>query len=70
MELFRLLVIGTLLAILFSLGSALFHMTRSQGDSGPMLRALTWRVALSVGLFVLLIVAARLGWVDPHGFGR
>jgi hypothetical protein len=69
-ELFRLLVIGTLLAILWSLGTALFHMTRSGGDSGRMLKALTWRIALSVGLFILLIIAARQGWVEPHGFGR
>ncbi len=70
MDLFRLAVVGTLLAILISLGSALFHLTSGKGDSGKMLRALTWRVGLSVGLFVLLFVAGRQGWVSPHGFAR
>jgi hypothetical protein len=35
-----------------------------------MLRALQIRVALSVGLFVILLVAWRLGYIQPHGVGR
>jgi hypothetical protein len=34
-----------------------------------MVRALTVRVALSVGLFVVLIVASQLGLIAPHGVG-
>ena len=70
MDLFRLLVIGTLLAILWSLGSALYYMSRGQGDSGRMLRALTWRIGLSIALLLLIVVAARLGWIAPHRFGH
>ena len=70
MELFRLLIIGTLLAILVSLGVALFHLGRRKGDPAKMLQALTWRVGLSVVLFALLVIAARQGWIVPHGFGR
>ena len=32
-----------------------------------MARALTIRVGLSILLFVLLLVAWRLGWIQPHG---
>ncbi|MBS0376203.1 MAG: twin transmembrane helix small protein [Proteobacteria bacterium] len=70
MELFRLVVIGTLLAILLSLASALYHLTTGKGDSRKMLRALTWRIGLSVLLFALLILAARQGWIVPHGVGH
>lgn len=70
MELIRLLIIGTLLAILVSLGVALLQLGRSKGDPAKMLRALTWRVGLSVVLFALLVVAARQGWIVPHAFGR
>ena len=35
-----------------------------------MLRALTWRIGLSAGLFVLLLVALWQGWITPHGVGR
>ncbi|MGH8864426.1 MAG: DUF2909 domain-containing protein, partial [Burkholderiales bacterium] len=30
-------------------------------------RALTLRVALSIGLFVLLMIAYATGWLTPHG---
>ncbi len=70
MELFRFLVGIVMLGILLSLGSALFHMMRDKGDSKKMVRALTVRVALSVGLFVLLIAAWAAGLIAPLGAGR
>jgi hypothetical protein len=48
-----------------SLGSALVHLVRDKGESKKMARALTIRVALSVLLFVLLMVAWALGWIQP-----
>lgn len=70
MELTRILVIGALLAIVYSLGTALYHLSSSKGDSAKMARALTWRVSLSVALFIALMVAWRLGYIAPHGIGR
>ena len=63
----RLLILVCLLAIVLSLGSALLHLVRGKGDSSKMARALTIRVGLSVLLFVLLLVAWMLGWIQPHG---
>ena len=70
MDLFKLAVVGTLLAILTSLGVALFHLTTGKGDSSKMLRALTWRIALSVALFAILAIAGHEGWITPHAFGH
>jgi cytochrome bd-type quinol oxidase subunit 2 len=67
MDLFRLLVIVVLIAIIGALGSALFQLARGKGDSQKMLRALTWRVGMSVGLFLLLLLAWRAGVIRPHG---
>lgn len=67
MDLARLLIIAALGAIIFSLGSALFQLSRGKGDSRKMLRALTWRISLSVALFVILLVAWRMGYIRPHG---
>lgn len=67
MPLVKLLVVLILIGIVVSLGSALFQLSRGTGDSGKMLRALTWRISLSVVLFVLLLVAYYLGWIRPHG---
>lgn len=62
----RLIVIAVLVTIVAFLGSALRQLARRQGDSQKMLRALTWRVALSVGLFLTLLLLWRLGLVSPH----
>jgi hypothetical protein len=66
----KLLIIVVLIAIVVSLGSALFHLARGSGDSHKMVRALTWRIGLSVALFVLLLLAFRAGLITPHGLGR
>jgi len=67
MEPIKLLVILVLAAIVVSLGVALFQLASGRGDSGNMLRSLTVRIALSVALFVLLMIAWRMGLISPHG---
>lgn len=69
MDLFRLAVVVVLVGIIASLGSALFSLSRSPADpthGQRMVRALALRVGLSVGLFLLLLLAWRLGWIQPH----
>jgi hypothetical protein len=67
MDIGRLLVVAVLIAIIASLASAAFQLASGKGDSGKMLKALTWRIGLSVALFLLLIVAWKAGIVKPHG---
>ena len=67
MEPIKLLVILVLAAIVLSLGVALYQLATGRGNSGNMLRSLTVRIGLSVALFVLLMVAWRLGLISPHG---
>ena len=64
----RLLIIGVLLGIIVSLGSALFNLSRKERDSRKVARDLTIRIGLSVALFVLLMIAWHLGIIAPHGF--
>lgn len=66
MPLFKLLIVLVLIAIVLSLGSALYQLARGTGDSRKMLRALTWRISLSVALFALLLLAYLAGWIAPH----
>jgi hypothetical protein len=70
MDLARLFIIAVLAAIVFSLGSALVQLSRGKGDSQKMLRSLTWRIGLSVALFLLLLVAWRMGLIRPHGLSN
>jgi hypothetical protein len=62
----RIVVIGMLVAIVVSLGSALYHLTRGEA-SDKLVRALTVRIGLSVALFILLMVAWYAGLIRPHG---
>ena len=70
MPLIKLMVVLMLIAIIVSLGSALFHLSRGKGDSKQMLRALTWRISLSVLLFALLMLAYSRGLLQPHAVGQ
>jgi cytochrome bd-type quinol oxidase subunit 2 len=67
MDVIKILIIVTLFAIIASLGSALFHMSKDKGDSKKMVRALTIRIGLSVVLFILLMLAWYNGLIQPHG---
>jgi hypothetical protein len=64
-SLIRLLVLGILIAIVASLGSALFHLTRGR-DSDKLVRSLTLRIGLSLALFAVLMLAWYFGLVSPH----
>lgn len=63
----RIAVLIVFVAIVASLGSALFQLSRKTGDSKKLARDLTIRVALSIALFVLLMIAWHLGLIAPHG---
>ena len=74
MELYRIVVVGVLIAIVMSLGSALFHLVRDRDNDGgessrKMARALTVRIGLSIALFALIMLGWYLGLIRPHGIG-
>ena len=59
----RILVIVLLLAILGSLGSALFFLFSDKPGSYRTVKALTLRVGLSILLFLLLIAGYHFGLI-------
>jgi len=69
MEPIKILIIVALFAIVGSLGSALFHLSRGKGeeDSRKMARSLTIRIGLSLALFILLMLAWHAGLIKPTG---
>lgn len=65
------LVTIAFVAILGSLGAALFFMLRG-GQAAPdkakkMAQALGLRVGLSIALFVCILIAWKLGYIHPTG---
>jgi hypothetical protein len=72
------LAIVAFVAILGSLATALFFMMRGSGPldpnnpqevsrSKPMAKALAFRVGFSVLLFLVVLFAYFLGWIQPTG---
>lgn len=61
------LIVLLLLAVLASLFSGLFFLQRDQGQRRRTVRALTTRIALSLVLFAVLLLAFHLGWLVPGG---
>jgi hypothetical protein len=67
----KFLVLLAFAAIIGSLGSALFFMMRDGRDgrakTSNMARALAFRVGFSILLFVGILVAWKLGYIQPTG---
>ena len=64
-----LLIIAFLLVILWNLGAGLYYMLVDKGQTKRTVNALTRRIALSVALILLVILAIWMGWITPHGVG-
>lgn len=59
-------VILALIAIVVSLGSGLVFLFRDRSESRRTVRALTVRIALSVGLFLLILLGMATGMITPN----
>ena len=53
--------------IIASLGSALFFLMKDKGRSNRTVQALAMRVGLSITLFLLVLGAYKMGWIQPTG---
>lgn len=63
----KIVIILLLIAIVGSLGSALFYMIRDKGGTTRTVRSLTIRVALSVALFLMLMLGYYFGLIPQQG---
>ena len=65
------LVALAFLAILASLAAALFFMmkdgTNGKAKTSNMARALAFRIGFSVLLFVCILIAWKMGYIQPTG---
>jgi len=62
----RIAILATLLVILASLGSGLFYLMKDRGESRRTLNALTLRIALSIILFLLILLGYFTGVITPN----
>ena len=63
----KILIVLAMLGILFTLFRSLFFLATGKQDSKKTVNSLSWRIGLSIGLFVLILVSIFMGWIEPHG---
>ena len=63
----KIIVILLFLAALGSLASALVFLVKDKSDTNRTAKALTYRIGISVVIFILLMLAYFAGYIEPHG---
>jgi len=66
----KLIIILFLIVIVYNLGAGLYYMMIDKGQTVRTVKALTWRIGLSVLLILLIIAGIFTGVIQPHGLGR
>lgn len=64
---YKIIVVLLLFAVIISLTSGMFFLVSDKGDTDRTVKSLTIRVALSVSLFLMLIIGYFTGLIQPHG---
>ncbi len=64
--LIKIIIVIAFLLILSSLGSALFYLIKGN-QSAKTVKALSFRIGLSVLLFVFIVLADYFGAIQSHG---
>lgn len=63
----KIVIVVAFLLIIGSLASALVFMIRDRGRTHNTVRALALRVGFSIALFVLILIAHQMGWIQSTG---
>ena len=65
----KIIIAAAFFLIIFSLGTALFHLVKNPQQSNKTVKALSLRIGLSLLLFLFLFIAIATGLIEPHGIG-
>jgi hypothetical protein len=63
----RILVILLVLLAIGSLASGLIFLMRDKGQTDRTVKALTWRIGISVAAFLLVMIGWYFGFIPVHG---
>ena len=69
-ELKTLVIVAFLCLIVWNLGAGLYYMMVDKGRTNRTVKSLSWRIGLSVGLILLVVLGIATGVIQPHGVGR
>lgn len=62
----KIIIVLLLLAVIVALFSGLFFLFKDKGQSDRMVKALTIRVGMSIGIFVLLMAGYYFGFLPGN----
>ena len=60
-------IVAMMLVVTIYLGSALVSLVKDKGQTNSTVKSLSWRLGLSLCLFIALFVGFSMGWISPHG---
>ena len=63
----KIIIVITMIIIAGSLASGLIFLIKDSGNTKRTVKALTIRIAISLSLFIFLIIAFKMGLIHPHG---
>ena len=63
----KVIIVVLLGLVLLSLGAGMFSLVKDQGDSNRTVKFLTFRIALSILVFLFIAFSFYMGWIQPHG---
>lgn len=63
----KIIIILVMLIILYALGSGLYFLIKDEGKTTRTVKALSFRIGLSLALFIFLLIGFSLGYIHPHG---
>ncbi len=65
----KIIIVAFLIVIIYNLGAGMYYMMTDKGKTDRTVKALTWRIGLSVALILLIILGIATGVIKPHGIG-
>lgn len=65
----KIIIAIAFILIIISLGTALFHLVKHKESSEKTVKALSFRIGLSLLLLFFVFIAIMTGLIKPHGIG-
>jgi hypothetical protein len=62
----KIVIIFILMGIFFALGSGLYYLVKEKNQGLNTVKALTWRIGLTILLLSFLVFGAYMGWFKPN----
>ena len=65
----KIIILTLLAAVILALFAGLYFLIKEPASSRKTLRSLILRIAITIALMLLLLLAVYMGWIVPHPVG-